>query len=156
MSSSMERRKANGASGKAPRTDWLPSRMNSFSPAISLAARKICSTSARFILSENSLTFPRREDATKWTGLTKTTRFLGAAFQQGHQRRDGGGLYNSFPFQDCLPIAIGVIGICQPAFDIGQGDLDQLWVGTDFFRDDAIHFEASVIRKLMPVLVAVS
>src|ERR1035438_10040596 len=155
MSSSMDRRKANGASGKAPRTDWLPSRMNSSSPAMALAARKICSTSVRFILSENRLTFARREDATKGTGLAKTTRFFGAAFQQGHKFRDSGGLHNSFPFQDCLPIAFGVIGICQPTSGIGQSDLNQLWVGTNFLRDDAIHFEASVIQKLVPGLVAV-
>ncbi len=58
-------------------------------------------------------------------------RFLGETFQQGHQRRDSGGLDNSFPFQVCRPIAFRVNGIYQPASNIGQGDFDQLRVGTD-------------------------
>lgn len=130
--------------------------MNSSSPAIPLAARKTCSISERCILSENGLSFVRRKEATERTRLAQSLRFFGVACQQGHQCPDREVLNDPLPFQGGLPVALGVIGVGQPTVDVGQGDLDQLRVDTNFVRNDAIHFEAAVIHNFMPGPVAVS
>lgn len=52
-SASIDCRNSRGASGKRPRIAWLLMTMNSVSPVAPLAARRMCSSSERFIPAQN-------------------------------------------------------------------------------------------------------
>src|SRR5664279_622721 len=82
MSVSIELSKAAGASGNCASTAWLPTTTRSGWLVMPLAARMICSSSARFIVFENRQPLLGRKDAAEGAGLPKPARvFVGASKQ---------------------------------------------------------------------------
>jgi len=81
----------------------------------------MCSSSERFILCEYSPTLLGRENATKWTGLTQTTRPLVGAGQEFQN------LFQSPMVKDFLPFKQDLRGrglpLLNPSIQRGLGPL---------------------------------
>src|ERR1019366_9564882 len=107
----MEDSRRSGALGNWPRRAWLPTTTMSRWLVMAAAARRTCSSEARFITAQNGLAFGGAENACERAGLAQPHRLLLRRTQQLEQLRQRQSV------QQPLPFAQGGSGPgSQPAF----------------------------------------
>src|SRR6266851_5615486 len=98
-SASIEAKRPSGAAGYWASTAWLPMITMSRSPTMPLAARIMCSSSARFILLENGQALGGSKNAAEGAGLAQAPRALIGALEQIQNAFERPAIQNLLPFK---------------------------------------------------------
>jgi len=132
-----------------PKMDWLATMMNFFSPVMPAAARTICSNSCRFIAAEDLQPFRLTKNPGKRRGTALALAVVGIFrhevqdFLQGTDRKD------------CLPFTQGILagfrktGFAQGAVQPPADKIYQLWMPTDFFRQQPVKLQTAFVDEIM-------
>jgi hypothetical protein len=143
-SASMDMSRLSGAVGYWPRMAWLPITMKSRSLAIAAAARRMCSSAARFIEVQDRLSLALREDTGKRTRLAQTSGLRRARAEQGNHLRQGR------PIQDGLPLPQCCSGSrIEPPMEVLPGHVEQLGPGLKLRGNRRVQGQAPIINPLM-------
>ena len=135
---------ASGASGNCPSTAWLPMTMMSRSFDTAAAARRMCSSPARFIIVQNGLTLFHGEEAGERTGLAQTRGLIAS----GTQEREQGG--QSGPIQHLPPFAQGRAWVrAEPALKVGARHVQQLRLCLQLRRHRFMKRKTSPVNPLV-------
>src|ERR1035441_2751361 len=147
MSASIELSKAAGASGNCASTAWLPTTTRSGWLVMPLAARMICSSSARFIVFENRQPLLGRKDAAEGAGLPKPAGVFVRAGQQVQNPLQRPARENLLPLPQDGRRRGGPLR--QPAVQRGSGAPQQRRIGPELGGDLPVQRQAALINPFV-------
>src|SRR6266511_1069311 len=114
---------------------------------MALAARRMCSSSCRFIFTENGQAFFRAKNAAEGTGLAQTTGLLGIAAQQHENPRDWAFTQNPLPLQQ-RSRRIG-LSLVDPSIECPGRLPQEVRLGRDLVRNPLVQRQAALINPLV-------
>src|SRR5438128_1807519 len=143
-SASMDASKAAGASGNWPSTAWLPMTMRSCSLAIAAAARRMCSSAARFIGLQDGPALFAREQTRERARLPQPCGLFGRRAEQRRHLRQRGLIQEPSPFEQ------GRRGVrLEPAPQVVAGDLQQRRIRLEFRSHCLVERETATVDPVV-------
>src|SRR5579859_674289 len=147
-SSSSESKSSAGAKGNCPRIAWLPTTTSSLSSTMALQARMTCSSSERFIASEDLVALLNCQNAGERAGLAKLIGAFALFSQEPKQFLKGPCFNHCFPG---LQNRQGSVSrVFHPAGQIPSGNIQKLWVAMNFFRYDSMQGKTAFVYPVVP------